>query len=320
MGVMQNLSAMSLHGGGMDVGATGLRILLVEDDRMARLVLSDQLVQLGHRVETAENGAQAYTMLREEARRADMVITDRFMPVLDGLGLTRRLRRERATEHLPIVMLTGAGDAASVAEGLEAGVMQYLTKPVAPNLLFQVLEMARRQIEGRQKLSSTISAHQAGFANIQRVDFHLRHMGEVGPVASLLASLAPNSEKLLPGLRELLANAIEHGLYRLGGAAKQQLMLSGQLDDELARRAKDPAYPGHVEAAAQRIDGGLRYAVRDPGAGFVWRNFLRPDPSRGLGESGRGLMRANLIFNEIHFHGNGNLVTAVAKTEASRIW
>jgi DNA-binding response OmpR family regulator len=301
-------------------GAEAMRVLLVEDDRMAQLMISTMLNDLGYQVETADNGAEAYAMLRENPERADFLLTDRFMPALDGLGLTRRLKRETPTRHLPIIMLTGTGDAASVAEGIEAGVMQYLTKPVDPVLLKQVLSATVRQIEQRRATAQTLQSHQAGFANIQRIDFHLRTMAEAAPVASLLSSLAQNPEKALTGIRELLTNAVEHGIYRLGAQAKAQHLAAGTLDMELARRAADPAYSGIAEAAAQRIEGGIQFAFRDPGPGFAFQRYLRPDPAQGIGQCGRGIARAALIFDRLDFHGTGNLVTAVMATQVRTAW
>lgn len=300
--------------------AQPMHVLLVEDDRMALLIISTMLNDLGYRVETAENGAEAYAMLRENPQRADFVLTDRFMPALDGLGLTRRLKREAPTRHLPIIMLTGTGDAASVAEGIEAGVMQYLTKPVDPVLLKQVLGATVRQIEQHRATAQTLQSHQAGFANIQRIDFHLRTMAEVIPVASLLSSLARNPEKALTGIRELLTNAVEHGIYRLGAQAKARHLAAGTLDMELTRRAADPAFSGIAEAAAQRIEGGIRFAFRDPGPGFAFQRYLRPDPAQGIGQCGRGIARAALIFDRLDFHGTGNLVTAVMATQVRPAW
>jgi DNA-binding response OmpR family regulator len=297
-----------------------MRILLVEDDRMASVVIASMLADLGFQVETADNGAEAYAMLRQDPQRADFVLTDRFMPALDGLGLTRRIKREAETRHLPVIMLTGTGDSASVAEGIEAGVMQYLTKPVDPVLLRQVLQATVRQIEQRRATAQTLQSHQAGFANIQRVDFHLRTIAEAGPVASLLASLAQNPEKALTGIRELLNNAVEHGIYRLGTQAKAQHLAAGTLEQELARRAADPAYGGIAEGAAQRIAGGVQFAFRDPGPGFPWQRYLRPDPAQGIGQCGRGIARAALIFDKLDFHGTGNLVTAVMATQTRTQW
>lgn len=301
-------------------GAEAMRVLLVEDDRMAQLMISTMLNDLGYQVETADNGAEAYAMLRENPERVDFLLTDRFMPALDGLGLTRRLKRETPTRHLPIIMLTGTGDAASVAEGIEAGVMQYLTKPVDPVLLKQVLQATVRQIEQRRATAQTLQSHQAGFANIQRIDFHLRTMAEAAPVASLLSSLAQNPEKALTGIRELLTNAVEHGIYRLGAQAKAQHLAAGTLDMELARRAADPSYTGIAEAAAQRIEGGIQFAFRDPGPGFAFQRYLRPDPAQGIGQCGRGIARAALIFDRLDFHGTGNLVTAVMATQVRTVW
>jgi DNA-binding response OmpR family regulator len=303
-----------------DTPVNGMRVLLVEDDRMASLMISTMLNDLGYQVETAENGAEAYAMLRQSPERADFVLTDRFMPALDGLGLTRRLKRETPTRHLPVIMLTGTGDSASVAEGIEAGVMQYLTKPVDPVLLKQVLQATVRQIEQRRATAQTLHSHQAGFANIQRVDFHLRTMAEAAPVASLLSSLAQNPEKALTGIRELLTNAVEHGIYRLGAQAKAHHLAAGTLEGELARRAADPSYAGIAEAAAQRIEGGIQFAFRDPGPGFAWQRYLRPDPAQGIGQCGRGIARAALIFDRLDFHGTGNLVTAVMATQVRQAW
>ena len=297
-----------------------MSVLLVEDDRMASVMISSMLADLGYQVETADNGAEAYAMLRQSPDRADFLLTDRFMPALDGLGLTRRLKREAETRHLPVIMLTGTGDAASVAEGIEAGVMQYLTKPVDPVLLRQVLQATVRQIEQRRATAQTLHSHQAGFANIQRVDFSLRTMAEAAPVASLLSSMAQNPEKALTGIRELLTNAVEHGIYRLGTQAKAQHQAAGTLEQELARRASDPAYTGIAEAAAQRIEGGIQFAFRDPGPGFAFQRYLRPDPAQGIGSNGRGIARAALIFNRLDFHGTGNLVTAVMATETRTLW
>lgn len=300
--------------------ADALRILLAEDDRLAALMLSDQLHEAGHFVEVALSGAEAYAMLREDPGRADLLITDRFMPMLDGLGLTRRLLREPATRHLPVVMLTGASDAQSIAEGLEAGVMQYLAKPVDPALLRQVLKAARRQIEERRRLAEMLGVQQAGFDNIQRIDLRLRTRAEIAPVASLLASLSQHAQRIMPGIQELIANAVEHGLYRLGGTAKRAHLAAGTYEQEMDLRERDPAYPGAVEAAAKRTEHGLRFAIRDPGPGFAWRHHLRPDPAQGTCRTGRGLMRASLLFDDLQFHKDGNLVTATLKTKQESIW
>jgi hypothetical protein len=84
---------------------------------------------------------------------------------------------------------------------------------------------------------------------------------------------------------------VEHGIYRLGAQAKAQHLAAGTLDMELARRAADPSYTGIAEAAAQRIEGGIQFAFRDPGPGFAFQRYLRPDPAQGVGQCGRGITR-----------------------------
>jgi hypothetical protein len=83
-----------------------------------------------------------------------------------------------------------------------------------------------RQIEQRRAAARTLQSHQSGFGNIQRIDFHLRKMSDVAPVASLLASWPTIPKRRSTGLRELLTNAVEHGLLSSGRTG--QGALSGQ--------------------------------------------------------------------------------------------
>lgn len=296
------------------------KILLVEDDRVAAMTIAALLAELGYQIEIAGDGAEAYLRLREDPGCADVVLTDRFMPILDGLGLTRRLKREPATRSKPVVMMTGADDTASIAEGVAAGVFHYLTKPVDGHLLEQVLEAAFANVARQHETGEALRRHQSGFALAMQMSFHVRFAKDVSSVASLMASMAEDADRACAGLLELLGNAVEHGLYRLGGAAKSQHQIAGTLDAELAGRAASDIYQGHVEAACQRTATGVKFLIRDPGPGFDWRNELRADPMRSTSNTGRGLIRAATIFSELRFNSGGNLVAATIDTERRRVW
>ena len=115
-------------------------ILVVDDDRELRTLLSNFLTEHGYRVSVAPNGAAMMQTLR--AARIDLVILDIMLPGEDGLSLCRRLR---ASGTLPIIMLTAVGSETDRVVGLEMGADDYLPKPFnTRELLARVRAVLRR--------------------------------------------------------------------------------------------------------------------------------------------------------------------------------
>ncbi|MGR3755645.1 MAG: response regulator [Tranquillimonas sp.] len=292
-----------------------LRVLLAEDDNAAAMMLTGQLNRQGHRVERAANGAEAYGLLREDPARADIVITDRIMPVMDGVALIRRLRRETATASLPTILLTGDED---TGDAVAAGAFYHLVKPVPQDMLRRVLAAAGQEIGRRRRQQEALRRHQSAFADLQQVRFTLNRLDQVDAVASFLGSLSPRPERSVVGLTELLRNGIEHGLMRLGLAAKQRHLAEGTLETELARRAD--AVTGEVEATGLRRNGTIVYVIRDSGPGFRWQPFINSDPSRSQAASGRGIARAAVTFDRLSYDAPGKAAVAVVSSHDRHIW
>jgi CheY-like chemotaxis protein/HPt (histidine-containing phosphotransfer) domain-containing protein len=110
--------------------AKGLRILLVEDSPYNQKLAVGLLERQGHMVSVAGNGAEAITQLQVQPH--DLVLMDVQMPDVDGLEATRRIRAaERLTgEHIPIIAMTAQALQGDREKCLEAGMDDYLTKPV----------------------------------------------------------------------------------------------------------------------------------------------------------------------------------------------
>ena len=109
----------------------GLSVLMVEDNEVNRLVLSEMLQGFGCRCTVAGNGQEALDHLA--AARFDVVLMDVQMPVMDGLTATRRLRERETAEGLPhqlVIALTANALAGDREMCLAAGMDDYLTKPV----------------------------------------------------------------------------------------------------------------------------------------------------------------------------------------------
>jgi DNA-binding NtrC family response regulator len=101
------------------------QILVVDDEPNLRRVLSAQLARDGYDVHTAEDGAEALTLLGEH--HIDLVITDLRMPNVDGMELLRRALEMDA--ELPVVMITAHGTVDNAVEALKTGAFDYITKP-----------------------------------------------------------------------------------------------------------------------------------------------------------------------------------------------
>ena len=103
------------------------RVLLVEDDRVARTLLARSLRDLGHVVAEAADCREALDWAATWP--LDVVLLDRFLPDGDGLALLAQLKADPVTRDVPVVMVTSAAEPEFVVEALRAGAHDYLTKP-----------------------------------------------------------------------------------------------------------------------------------------------------------------------------------------------
>ena len=125
-----------------------MRILVVDDDLQILSVLKRGLAFEGYTVDTAENGEKALTIARQTP--PDMVILDIMMPGLDGIEVTKRLRK---ASDVPVLLLTAKGTIPDKVSGLDAGADDYLVKPFA---LDELLARVRAQLRRHQPQDAAI--------------------------------------------------------------------------------------------------------------------------------------------------------------------
>ena len=119
--------------------ASCYKILLVEDNKVNQRVAAAMLKKMGHQVDLAENGAEAVKNVQMEKYSA--VLMDCQMPVLDGWEATRQIRKLGAEyEDIPIIALTANALAGDRDVCIEAGMTDYLSKPVKRQELEEVIE------------------------------------------------------------------------------------------------------------------------------------------------------------------------------------
>jgi DNA-binding response OmpR family regulator len=125
------------HGAGDNPGPeVPARVLLVEDERSIRDLVSEQLRRAGFECVAIADGREGLQLVLEEP--FDVIVLDLMLPNVDGMTICRTVRRQGVNQHSPILMLTARRAESDKVEGLLNGADDYVTKP------FGVLELTAR--------------------------------------------------------------------------------------------------------------------------------------------------------------------------------
>jgi putative two-component system response regulator len=109
------------------------KILLVDDNTANLQVLRENLGGLGYKLLIAKNGKSALEIVQKAG--PDLILLDIMMPEMDGYEVCRRLKGAEETRHIPVIFLTAMADAEDEAKGLALGAVDYITKPINPELV-----------------------------------------------------------------------------------------------------------------------------------------------------------------------------------------
>ncbi|MBA3395920.1 MAG: response regulator transcription factor [Deltaproteobacteria bacterium] len=119
------------------------RILVIEDDRSIQKVVSYNLERAEHEVISAHQGREGLEMARH--RSPDLVVLDLMLPDLPGVQICTLLKQDRATQRIPIIILTARGDEIDRVQGLELGAADYVVKPFSVReLMLRIAALLRR--------------------------------------------------------------------------------------------------------------------------------------------------------------------------------
>jgi PAS domain S-box-containing protein len=116
-----------------------LRVLVVEDNRLNQRVARQMLEHMGITVETAGDGREAVEAMRRGPDRFDAILMDMQMPEMDGLQATRVIRTEFPKHAVPIIAATASVEGTDMTDCLDAGMNDYVPKPIEPRQLERVL-------------------------------------------------------------------------------------------------------------------------------------------------------------------------------------
>jgi CheY-like chemotaxis protein/anti-sigma regulatory factor (Ser/Thr protein kinase) len=271
------------------------RILVVEDDRSTRHLLSGLLKAAGFSVATARDGVNAFRHLKR--RSFDLVLLDIWMPRMNGLELLARLRNEPVRPR--VVVMTSDDTPETLLQAVREQAYQYITKPVEPKALVELLHHVLAATTGSPPIE-VVSARPSWVELLVPCQREAADRIQ-GFMAHLEADLAADvRESVGVAFRELLLNAIEWG---------------GQLDPNRK-----------VRIAYLRARRMLLYRIADPGRGFSFQNLTHaavghPEGSpldhmssrevKGLRPGGFGIMISQAKVDELLYNEAQNEVVFV---------
>lgn len=229
------------------------RLLLVEDDRKLALGLAELLRRHGFDVAHTATGEGALDMIDgPNGEQHDLVILDLTLPGLDGMEVTRRVRKRRAT---PIIMVTARGDDTDKILGLEVGADDYLVKPVNPHELVARIRAVLRRARGPAVEERFVNGGMIVDYAAMSVSIDGRAVELTTPEFQLLAALAKNAGRVL-SRAQLLALARD---------GRDDEVFERAIDVQMSRiRSKieaDPRSPRYLKTvrgvgyALNRVDG-----------------------------------------------------------------
>ncbi len=257
----------------------GLHVLVVEDNAGERWLFSEILRTRGHVVTACEDAESAWE--EYQARDPGLVLLDWVLPGVTGLELCRRIRAAPRGDRCVILMITGKDHPDALAEVLEAGADDYVTKPVDVGVLNIRLAMAERSVADRGKAIQAIDQADLGAEHVRLL------LDRLSEVVFSLELPGPRLTRVSAAVEPVLGVTPDR-LLADEASWPPLLMPEGW---ESMSRALEAAGPGEVcrlSYAVTRPDGEVRWAesrlaaVRSPDGALIGVDGVLSDVSRAL--------------------------------------
>jgi len=270
------------------------KALIVEDDPDQATLLSRLVASREYEPVVTDSGRKGLELARQ--LRPDLILLDLMLPDTDGFDVCRRLRSDPATRLAPIIMVTAMSDMPNRRKGYRVGANAYVTKPFAPQDLFDAIGLAR-----------------AWLADLRRGKIQGEIQVELNSESSLLLEV----NEFLTGIcREtpLDSEQIAH--------LRQAIMEMGQNAIEWGNRHREERL---VRIRYRAYEDRVEVLIRDEGPGFnpscLPHAASADDPiahmdvreKLGIREGGFGLMISRGMLDELRYNAQGNEVTLLKR-------
>jgi DNA-binding response OmpR family regulator len=153
------------------LSGTGMKVLIAEDDTASRIVLEKHLTNWGYEVLAAQDGSQAWEIVRQQQPRIALV--DWIMPGMDGLELCKSIRGRQDVGYIYIIFLTSKEENEDIVTALDAGADDYLCKPFDKNVLRSRMAVGARTINYEDELRIAKDEAQHAQAKLEKLNLRL---------------------------------------------------------------------------------------------------------------------------------------------------
>lgn len=289
-------------------------VLVVDDSRVDRLFVEELLAESDALVvETVASAREA--LARLAAGTVEIVVTDLVMPEMDGLELTKEMRRRRP--EVPVILMTAKGSEQVAVDALKAGAASYVPKDMLTQELRgtieRVLDVVGR-VRERERLKEAMRRSETSFVvpnDTKLIRIVVKHLQECAALIGI--GDETTNTQIGVALQEALINAALHGNLEVGSELRESDMCA--YEGLLQERAAQPPYRDravYVEALLTHDEA--RFIIRDQGPGFDPSTLPDPRQADNLHKvSGRGVLLMRAFMDEVNYNPSGNEVTLVKR-------
>lgn len=271
-------------------------VLIVDDERDTNEILASLVQARGFEPIQLYSGEAVPDAVVEH--KPDLILLDLMLPDVDGFAICERLKRDRATNLIPVILVTALNDANHRLSGVRVGANGYLTKPFTPDQLFDAIDTALAWRDEHFEHGTT-----------GEINFDIRseptYLSQTNDLLADLYAHSPLTERQVKDLKQVVlemgGNAIEWGHRK---NADLVLRITYRIDPEkvtIVIKDQGPGFnPSQIPHAA---------SDEDPIGHLDVRNEL------GIREGGFGIMLAKGLVDDFRYNDKGNEVTLIKRFE-----
>jgi len=290
--------------------AEPITILAIDDEPNNLRALRLDLEDIGYQVITAKDGVDGWEVLQQNKGRVRAILLDRMMPNMNGMEFMKKIKSATDVAGIPVIMQTAAAEKEQVAEGIQAGVYYYLTKPYDKYVMTSIVNAAISDYANYSQLRNALKKFTRKLNLIKDARFEIQTLDDAQYLSTFLSQFFPDPERVVFGISELLINGIEHGNLGITYDEKTDLKKNRTWEMEIKERLALPEYADKkLTVSFARGTSSITLVIKDEGKGFDWQQYMEISPDRATDNHGRGIALSKLMsFESIEYRGIGNEV------------
>lgn len=276
-------------------------------------MLAADLSDKNYYVLFANNGKEALDILTSKNIQISVILCDLIMPELNGYMLLEIINKNPDFKYIPVIILSAVCSTEEIKKIIKLGAYHFLPKPYNISHVNAVIDTAAAELEKISFLLHQFNDTREAMHNACECRFEFKTLHEGERVVRLLAEAAPEKERFIMGLYELIRNAVEHGNLGISYQEKAEMLGKDIFEQELDTRLKLPENLNKtVRVVFKKFSEQIKVHITDSGRGFDYNKYQEIEPERIFDLNGRGIVMAKYLFlDDIQYIDPGNEVIGI---------